>query len=103
MHVYIGVLADWANVLPKHGQLCYCKHEQGTEECTLVGIVCGSPGPGVLPCKTVKDSTLCQVCRASSSASTRVAVPLQAVGNRSGRPGTRFLVGACHRPHVVAV
>jgi len=81
MHAYIGVLADRANVVPKHGQLCSCKHEHGTEECTRVGIVCGSPG--VLPCKTVKNSALCQVCRTSSSTSARVAVPLQVVGTRS--------------------
>jgi len=70
MHADIGVPADRANVLPKHGQLYCCKNAQVTEEGTHVGIVCGSPG--VLPCKTVKDSALCHMCRASSTASSRV-------------------------------
>jgi len=73
MHADIGVPADRANVLPKHGQLNCCKNEQGTEEGTRVGIVCGSPG--VLPCKTVKEIALCHVCRASSAASRVLHFP----------------------------
>jgi len=75
MHAYISVLANQANVYPSMGScvVVSMSKEQGSARawrCMREGIVCGSPG--VLLNKAVKGSALCQVCRASSSASACV-------------------------------
>jgi len=69
MHAHVSGLANQASVVPKHDELCFCIHAQGTEEGSRQRIVCGSPR--VLLCRTVTASALCQVCLASSDVSAR--------------------------------
>ena len=101
MHAYIGVLANRASIVSCVVASMSKKHRSARAwGCTRVGIICGSPG--VLLCKTVKDSVLCQVCRALSSASDRVAAGSGILlCARGGQPGTCAVVGACSRPHVL--
>jgi len=75
MHAYVGVLANQASIYPSMDScvVASMSKEQRSPRawgCTRVVIVCGSPG--ILLSKTVKDSALCQVCHASSSAFARV-------------------------------
>jgi len=101
---YIAVLANRASVYPSMvscvvASMCKEQRSARTWGCTRVGIVCGSRG--VLPCKTVKDSALCQVCRTSNFASAHVAAGSGNSLCARGRPGTRAVVGGCRRPHVL--